>query len=62
MLAVLVVVGLLDSKPIKDVDTGLKLDYDKLQIDVENEAETPIYVGFKLICPRLKLDLFRLQI
>ena len=49
----------LDSKPIKYVDTGLKLE---LQGDVENQAETLIYVGFKLICPRLKLDLLRLQI
>ena len=38
MLAVLVVVGILDSKPIKDVDIGLKLDDDdKLQGDVENQ-------------------------
>ena len=37
MLAVLVVVGILDSKPIKDVDTGLKLDDDELQGDVENQ-------------------------
>ena len=46
------VVGLLDYKPIKEVDTGLQLDDDELQGDVElddeeNEAETPIYVGFK---------------
>ena len=43
MLAVLVVVGILDSKPIKDMDIGLKLDDDELQGDVENqenEAET----------------------
>ena len=53
MLAVLVVVGILDSKPIKDVDTGLKLDDDELQGDVGE--------GFKMICPRLKLKLFRLQ-
>ena len=38
MLAVLVVVGILDSKPIKDVDTGLKLDDDELQGDVENQG------------------------
>ena len=37
MLAVLVVVGILDSKPIKDVDIGLKLDDDELQGDVENQ-------------------------
>ena len=37
MLAVLVVVGILDSKPIKDVDIGLKLDDDELQDDVENQ-------------------------
>ena len=38
MIAVLVVVvGILDSKPIKDVDTGLKLDDDELQGDVENQ-------------------------
>ena len=38
MLAVLVVVGILDSKPIKDVDTWLlKLDDDELQGDVENQ-------------------------
>ena len=49
----------LDSKPIKYVDTGLKLE---LQGDVENQAETLMYVGFKLICPRLKLDLLRLPI
>ena len=47
MLAVLVVVGILDSKPIKDEDTGLKLDDDELQGDVENqenEAETLQYM------------------
>ena len=47
MLAVLVVVGILDSKPIKDVDIGLKLDDDELQGDVENqenEAETFQYM------------------
>ena len=37
MLAVLVVVGILDSKPIKDVDIGLKLDDDELQGDMENQ-------------------------
>ena len=37
MLAVLMVVGILDSKPIKDVDIGLKLDDDELQGDVENQ-------------------------
>ena len=37
MLAVLVVVGILDFKPIKDVDIGLKLDDDELQDDVENQ-------------------------
>ena len=37
MLAVLVVVGILDSKPIKDVDIGLKLDNDELQGDMENQ-------------------------
>ena len=37
MLAVLVVVGILDSKPIKDVSTGLKLDDDELQGDMENQ-------------------------
>ena len=37
MLAVLVVVGILDYNPIKDVDTGLKLDDDELQGDVENQ-------------------------
>ena len=31
------VVGILDPKPIKDVDTGLKLDDDELQGDVENQ-------------------------
>ena len=50
------------TKPIKDVDSGLKLDEEELQGNMENEAETPIYVGLKLICPSLKLDLFRLQI
>ena len=47
MLAVLVVVGILDSKPIKDVDIWLKLDDDELQGDVENqenEAETLQYM------------------
>ena len=47
LLAVLVVVGILDSKPIKDEDTGLKLDDDELQGDVENqenEAETLQYM------------------
>ena len=48
MLAVIVVLGFLDSKPIKDVDTGLKLDDDdELQGDVENqenEAETLQYM------------------
>ena len=47
MVAVLVVVGILNSKPIKDVDTGLKLDDDELQGDVENqenEAETLQYM------------------
>ena len=48
MIAVLVVVvGILDSKPIKDVDTGLKLDDDELQGDVknqENEAERLQYM------------------
>ena len=47
MLAVLVMVGILDSKPIKDVDTGLKLDDDELQGDVENqdnEAKTLQYM------------------
>ena len=38
MLAVLVVVGILDYKPIKDVDTGLKIDDDELQGDVENQG------------------------
>ena len=42
MLAVLVVVGILDSKPIKDVDTGLKLDDDELQGDVENQENSNI--------------------
>ena len=37
MLAVLVVVGILASKPVKDVDIGLKLDDDELQDDVENQ-------------------------
>ena len=37
MLAVLVVVGILNSKPIKDDVTGLKLDDDELQGDVENQ-------------------------
>ena len=38
IIAVLVVVvGILDSKPIRDVDTGLKLDDDELQGDVENQ-------------------------
>ena len=37
MLAVLVVVGILDSKLIKDVDIGLKLDDDELQGDMENQ-------------------------
>ena len=37
MLAVLVVVGILDSKPIKDVDIGLKLDDDELQGHMENQ-------------------------
>ena len=47
MLAVLVVVGILDSKPIKDVDTGLKFDDDELQGDVEkqeNEGERLQYL------------------
>ena len=47
MLAVLVVVGILDSKPIKDVDIGLKLDDDELQSEVENqenEAESLQYL------------------
>ena len=48
MIAVLVVVvGILDSKPIKDVDTGLKFDDDELQGDVknqENEAERLQYM------------------
>ena len=47
MLAVFVVVGILDSKLIKDVDIGLKLDDDELQGDVENqenEAETLQYM------------------
>ena len=47
LLAVLVVVDILDSKPIKDEDTGLKLDDDELQGDVENqenEAETLQYM------------------
>ena len=42
--------GILDYKPIKEVDTGLQLDDDELQGEVddeENQAETPIYVGFK---------------
>ena len=38
MLSVLVLVGILDYKPIKDVDTGLKLDDDELQGDVENQG------------------------
>ena len=38
MIAVLVVVvGILDSKPIKDVDIGLKLDDEELQGDLENQ-------------------------
>ena len=37
MLAWLVVVGILNSKPIKDVDIGLKLDDNELQGDVENQ-------------------------
>ena len=47
MLAVVVVVGILNSKPIKDVDIGLKLDDDELHGDVENqenEAETLQYM------------------
>ena len=47
MIAVLVVVGILDSKPIKDVDTVLKLNDDELHGDVENqekEAETLQYM------------------
>ena len=52
VLLLKLVVGILDYKPIKEVDTGLQLDDDELQGDVElddeeNEAETPIYVGFK---------------
>ena len=37
VLTILLVVGILDSKPIKDVDIGLKLDDDELQGDVENQ-------------------------
>ena len=37
MLAVLVVVGILDSKPIKDVDIGLKLDDYEVLGDMENQ-------------------------
>ena len=37
MLAVLVVVEILYSKSIKDVDIWLKLDDDELQGDVENQ-------------------------
>ena len=37
MIAVLVVVDILDYKPIKAVDLGLKVNDDVLQGDVENQ-------------------------
>ena len=37
ILAVLEIVGIFDSKPIKDVDIWLTLDDDELQGEVENQ-------------------------